>query len=63
MITHDKPNTTYRLLGETIYKLADIGATDKELQVLFIKGARATLSDIAKIEARHTHYKGLENGN
>lgn len=60
MITHDKPNTTYRLLGETIYKLANMGATDKELKVLFIKGAKATIFDIAKIEARHTHYKEQE---
>lgn len=57
MITHDKPNTTYRLLGETIYKLANMGATDKELKILFIKGERATLFDIAKIEAKHTHWK------
>lgn len=56
MIKYDKPNVPYRLLGSYIAKLADIGATDKELKKLFRKGGNATLLDIAKIECAHEHY-------
>ena len=56
----DKPNLVYRLLGGYIYKLADIGATDEELKLLFSKGESATLEDIAQIEAVHTHFKQVD---
>lgn len=54
-IRYDTPNVPYRLLGTYIARLADIGATDKELKQLFKKGGNATLLDIAKIECAHTH--------
>lgn len=57
---HDRPNIVYRNIGECIYKLASIGATDKELKALFAKGKKITLLDIADIEVAHTHYR--DNG-
>ena len=55
-IEYDHPNLTYELVGNYIYQLANIGATDKELKKLFSKGGDATLKDIAKIRCKHTHY-------
>lgn len=56
----DKPNLVYRLIGGYIHKLADIGATDEELILLFNKGQNATLKDIAQIEEAHTHFKQVD---
>lgn len=55
-VRHDNPNIVFRLMGSQIYNLANIGATDKELRRLFRKGPDATLMDVARIEAAHTHY-------
>ena len=53
---HDLPNVEYQLMGKYIYNLASIGATEEELKKLFLKGGKASLKDIAKIECKHTRW-------
>ena len=50
---HDKPNLLYELIGQQIYKLATLGATDEELHIFLAKGGEVSLHDIAVIEAKH----------
>lgn len=50
---HDKPNLLYELIGQQIYRLATLGATDEELHIFLAKGGEVSLHDIAVIEAKH----------
>ena len=56
IVEHDRPNTVYQLMGQQVYRLASMGATEKELAKLFKKGGNASLMDLARIEHDHTHY-------
>ena len=51
--THDKPNLLYMLIGQQVYKLASLGATDEELHIFLAKGGEVTLQDVAMVEAKH----------
>lgn len=53
--TTDEPNRVYMHLGEIVQRLAAVGATDGELDMLFSKSGDLTLLDIALIEDRHFH--------
>ena len=50
---HDKPNLLYELIGQQIYRLATLGATDEELHIFLAKGGNVTLKDVATVEAKH----------
>ena len=54
-VEHDKPNLLYELIGQQIYKLASLGATDEELHIFLAKGGEVTLEDVAAVEAKHLH--------
>lgn len=54
---HDKPNLLYELIGQQIYRLATLGATDEELHIFLAKGGEVSLHDIAVIEAKHLKTK------
>ena len=56
---HDKPNLLYELIGQQIYRLATLGATDEELHIFLAKGGEVSLHDIAVIEAKHLKPKAV----
>ena len=56
---HDKPNLLYELIGQQIYRLATLGATDEELHIFLAKGGDVTLKDVANIEAKHLKPKTM----
>lgn len=44
-------NLVYRMLGEWVYCLANLGATPEELVEFFLLGENTTVMDVAKLEA------------